>query len=83
MQCTYDDCEIARATAQEKPRLKIRFGGEENAEAAGRTRVDARIVKSTKGDVRTRIDRSKEWQSERAWIWLLGGLLAANSALRM
>jgi hypothetical protein len=56
MQCTYGDCETARATAQEKPRLKIRFGGEENAEAAGRTRVHARIVKSTKEDVRTRID---------------------------
>lgn len=56
VQCTYDDCETARTTAKEKLRLKIRFGGEENAEAAGRTRVDARIVKSIKGDVMTRID---------------------------
>jgi hypothetical protein len=56
MQCTYDDCETARATAHEKLRLKIRFGGEENAEVAGRTRLDARIVKSTKEDVMTRID---------------------------
>ena len=56
VQYTYDDCETARTTAQEKLRLKIRFGGEESTEAAGRTRVDARIVKSIKGDVMTRID---------------------------
>jgi hypothetical protein len=57
VQCIYDDCETARTAAEEKLRLKIRFGGEEkNAEAAGRTRVDARIVKSTREDVMTRID---------------------------
>jgi hypothetical protein len=56
VQCTYDGCVRARVTPQAKLRLKIRFGGERKAEAAGRTRVDARIVKSTKEDVMTRID---------------------------